>query len=576
MGVMKKAVLIITLIIMAGAGFYFFGQKRALAPVQNSPSVPGENIPVIIVPHFDTFSAKRSEILNYVGGKYKPETVVVVSVDHYNSGQSDITTAEKTWLFSSGNVSSNASLTKKLSDSGIAGSDETAFLEEHGITNVLPDIRDNLSENILPIIIKDTTKREDVDKLADWIKSNCSDCLVVASVDFSHYQPNALAKIHDSYSIQALASLDADKTWAAETDSPQTLYLAEQVAKIAKSDNFHLYYNSNSGEIIGNDDAQTTSVVLGYYSDKLTETAIAPLTSFVIAGDAMFDRDVWSGFKTAGLKTIFDNFGTRVFRGVDCPVINMEGPVSSVPVAGTPRVSLNFNFQPEVPSVLKYLNVGAVSLANNHTNNAGTSGFASTKTKLTESGIKYFGQPSGFDSSASILRIDGPIPATIIGIMTLSSFDESAIETVIKSEKFAGRTVIIFPHWGTEYAPKHSLSQERMAKGWIAAGADLIIGSHPHVTEDFQLVDGKPVIYSLGNFVFDQFFSDATQQGLVVAGTITTDKIILSFLPTIEHKIKPQFMTGSAKTDKLKTIFDINSEIGFKRISSDTIEISRQ
>ncbi|PIU24317.1 hypothetical protein COT12_01655, partial [Candidatus Berkelbacteria bacterium CG08_land_8_20_14_0_20_39_8] len=236
---------------------------------------------------------------------------------------------------------------------------------------------------------------------------------------------------------------------------------------------------------------------------------------------------------------------------------------------------MSFNFQPQVPSVLSYLNVGAVSLANNHTNNAGNSGFATTKSMLSKSEIKYFGQPQGFNKDASILQIDGPIPTTIIGIMALDSFDQAAMESSIKVEKAAGCTIIIFPHWGTEYAPKHSISQEQLAKSWISAGADIIIGSHPHVVEDFQLIDGKPVIYSLGNFVFDQFFSQETQEGLVVAGTISKDKITLTFLPTVEKKVKPQFMTGNAKTAKIESIFDINSETGFIKKNGDTIEITR-
>lgn len=548
--------------------------NKALAPGKSSPTASGQNIPVVIVPHFNDFASKRAELLKQVGSIYKPETAIVVSVNHFNTGNTNITTAEKTWTLNGGNVSADSILVKKLAESGIASSDENAFSQEHGITNVLPDVRDNISGNILPIIIKDTTPRDQVDKLESWIDSNCKDCMIIASVDFSHYQLGAIAKVHDQFSIQALKNIDADKIWAAETDSPQTLYLAQKVAAKNKATNFNLFYNSNSGEVGKNDDAETTSVVLGYYSIKAVEKKAEASTSFVIAGDAMFDRNVWQTYQP-DLKNIFSNFGTRVFRGVDAPIINLEGPVSSTSHPGIQTGGMSFNFQPQVPSVLKYLNVGEVSLANNHTNNAGASGFTTTKSMLEKSDIKYFGQPEGFDKDASVLRIFGPVPTTFIGIMALDDFDETALEAKIKSEKAAGQTVIIFPHWGTEYAPKHSSSQESMAKSWISAGADIIIGSHPHVTEDFQIVNGKPVEYSLGNFVFDQFFSDETQQGLVVAGTITKDKITLSFLPTVEKTIKPQFMVGEQKINKIKTILDINSEQGFKKISSDTIEISR-
>ena len=368
-----------------------------------------------------------------------------------------------------------------------------------------------------------------------------------------------------------------------ETDSPQSLYLAAKIAEKNGAKNFNLFYNSNSGAEAKNDDAETTSVVLGYYSDKKAATQqLEPSTSFVIAGDAMFDRNVWQRSKTAGFKSIFDNFGTRVFGGVDAAILNLEGPVSEKPIPGIQTGGMSFNFQPEIPSILKWLNVNAVSLANNHTNNAGASGFTSTKKMLEKSNIKYAGLPEGY-SEASVLRVDGELPLTMISIMTLEDFDQAALVEKIKAEKAADRFVMVYPHWGTEYAPKHSASQKQMAKEWILAGADLVVGSHPHVTQDFEIIDpfdsaqdkGKPVIYSLGNFVFDQFFSEETQQGLILAGTITKEKITLTFLPTKEKQVKPELMRGVEKTDKLKTILDINSEAGFKKISSDTIEITR-
>jgi poly-gamma-glutamate synthesis protein (capsule biosynthesis protein) len=288
----------------------------------------------------------------------------------------------------------------------------------------------------------------------------------------------------------------------------------------------------------------------------------------------MFDRSVWHYYKDKGLKSIFSNFGERVFRGADLSLLNLEGPISATEIDDDWQSgSLVFNFPPETPSVLKYLNINSVSLANNHTNNAGNLGFTNTKKVLDEAGINYFGKPSGYDES-SVLRIDGEIPISIIGIMAIDNFDNQPLLAKISAEKSAGRKVIIFPHWGVEYAPKHSISQERLAQSWISAGADLVVGSHPHVTQDFEIIEGKPVIYSLGNFVFDQFFSQETQEGLVIAGTITDSKITLSFLPTREKSVRPEFIRGEEKINKIKTVLDINSEVGFKKISSDTIKIS--
>lgn len=581
---MKKIVIIVIfLAIIVGAYFYFQSRSKGggtfweWEPLKFTPE---SRISAVIIPHFDTFADKRAELLKGVAGKVWPRKIILVSVNHFNAGGNDIITADKNWQLSAGKVYSDQELVKKLVDSGKAAENLAAFDNEHGINNIIPDLRANFPDvSILPIIIKDKASREKIDDLSAWITENCPECLLVASVDFSHYCPRALAHVHDNFSIQALSNLDQDKIWQAETDSPQTLYLAAKLAESEQAKNFHLYYNSNSGDASGNDDAEVTSVVLGYYGSAESENPPAagePSSTFVIAGDAMFDRNVWHNYKGIGLKKIFANFGTRPFRGADLSLLNLEGPISASEIDDDWKSgSMVFNFPPETSSVLKYLNVGAVSLANNHSANAGASGLANTKKVLGDAGIKYFGQAEGFDKVASTVRLDGPIPLSVIGVMALSDFDETALEAKIKTEKSAGRAVIIFPHWGEEYKESHVASQESLAEKWIAAGADLTVGSHPHVTEDFEIIDGKPIIYSLGNFVFDQFFSTETQEGLVIAGTISKDKITLSFLPTREKVVKPEFMTGAAKTAKIKTFLDINSESGFKKISSDTIEIPR-
>jgi poly-gamma-glutamate synthesis protein (capsule biosynthesis protein) len=565
------------LVLTATIIFYFYSAdfRRTVNQVEVRVT-GGENIPVVVVPHFDFAKEERLSLLKDISEKSSPKTLVLVSVNHFNTGSGQIISTNRDWQVAAGEILSAQKLERKLVDDGLAVDDELAFTNEHGITNLLADIYQTFpSVPVLPIIIKDTTNKEKIDQLSDWLGSECKDCLLVSSVDFSHYCPRALANVHDQYSIQALTKLDKEKIWLAETDSPQTLYLSVKISEKQKGKNFQLVYHANSADPSKTDDTETTSVVLGYYTDEelpgleVTE----PSTSFVIAGDAMFDRSVWHYFKDKGLQSIFSNFGERVFRGVNLSLLNLEGPISATEIDDDWQSgSLVFNFPPETTSVLKYLNINSVSLANNHTNNAGNSGFANTKKVLDEAGINYFGKPNGFDES-SILRIDGEMPISIIGIMAIDNFDNQPLLAKISAEKSAGRKVIIFPHWGVEYAPKHSISQERLARSWISAGADLIVGSHPHVTQDFEIIEGKPVIYSLGNFVFDQFFSTETHEGLVIAGTITDSKIILSFLPTQEKSVKPEFLRGDKKVEKIKTFFNIDAETGFKKLSSDTIEI---
>ena len=123
----------------------------------------------------------------------------------------------------------------------------------------------------------------------------------------------------------------------------------------------------------------------------------------------------------------------------------------------------------------------------------------------------------------------------------------NGIEELIKQEKSKNNFIIVLPHWGNEYEIKHSASQEKLAKAWIAAGADLIIGAHPHVIQDAQIINNKLVIYSLGNFIFDQMFSAETQKGLILSGIINNEKIKIVLTPVVSKKMKPEIMRGSER-----------------------------
>jgi poly-gamma-glutamate synthesis protein (capsule biosynthesis protein) len=167
------------------------------------------------------------------------------------------------------------------------------------------------------------------------------------------------------------------------------------------------------------------------------------------------------------------------------------------------------------------------------------------------------GLGSGIDQT-SIARLDNEkVKVSVVAVNTLNTFD--SIEKSIKSEKENGAKVIIFPHWGTEYSSANTEKQRTLAHNWIDAGADLIIGSHPHVMENAELYKNKPIFYSLGNFIFDQNFSKETQRGLILAGSFSGDKINLVLLPTAIVNFQPELLRGGEKT---KIIGDFRRELG--------------
>lgn len=522
----------------------------------------------IILPHFDFAREQRQAYIKKISNEITPKKIVILSVDHFGDGN-QITTTDKEWDFANNEVKIDKALFQSLLAIGIENN-QNVFLNEHGIKNILPELVQAYPEaEFLPIIIGGNIS---IDKTEDFFTNLyrlCPDSLIVGSVDFSHYNPNSLAQIHDQFSLSALSSLDEEKAYNAETDSPQIMYIATKWAKTKGNKGFEVYAKGNSGDSLKDDEIETTSYIIGKFSKS---TSDEQSSTFLIGGDVMLDRLINHKFSAAGIENVFSNLGKRVFWGSDMATINLEGPISDKPIIDDISVdNLVFNFPPESIGALKYLNINSVSLANNHTGNAGASGLQNTKSVLQNDNIKSFGEPSGL-SEMSVARLDGNIPMSIIGINFLPNYDLDEIGNKIKTEKEAGRFVIVYPHWGNEYQNSHNKNQQMLAERMIDDGADIIVGSHPHVIQDTQVYKGKPIIYSLGNFVFDQTFSKETQQGLLLGGVIYKDRIELSFFPTEQKNLKPQLAKDSTRQNILSKIFSGND---YKKLRSDTIVLSR-
>jgi hypothetical protein len=120
-----------------------------------------------------------------------------------------------------------------------------------------------------------------LDALLVKIKAVCGfDCLLVASVDFSHYLPATLADTHDAFSLKNLQNLDFENIFKSEIDSPQSLYLLIKFALSKSAQKWTLFAHTNSGYISQNPDLETTTHVFGYYSygassKSLTQTSVS-------------------------------------------------------------------------------------------------------------------------------------------------------------------------------------------------------------------------------------------------------------------------------------------------------------
>ena len=213
----------------------------------------------------------------------------------------------------------------------------------------------------------------------------------------------------------------------------------------------------------------------------------------------------------------------------DIAVANFENPAPNVSTYHTSGT--RFTADPRLIPGLVGAGIDYVSIANNHIGDAGDIGILQTIANLKKNGLKYSG--AGKDLAAArkpaILKAGGTTVA-ILGYDAIakgyfagpdevgsSQLSIKRAKVDIKKARAAGADlVIVFPHWGTEYKNKPFQAQQELARAIIDAGADMIIGNHAHWVGAVEIYKGKPIWYALGNFVFDQTWSEPTMEGITL------------------------------------------------------------
>jgi poly-gamma-glutamate synthesis protein (capsule biosynthesis protein) len=229
----------------------------------------------------------------------------------------------------------------------------------------------------------------------------------------------------------------------------------------------------------------------------------------------------------------------QLLRGVDTVLGNLEGPIVARKITGD--APQRFGFDPSVAGLLSSLKINLVSLANNHALDQGPPGLAETRRHLRKADVRFIGAPSDC----------GPVfvdqePFVFLGFNEVGrkvcSLDALA-RAVGKTRAARPRGLIVVTiHWGSEYVKTHTWWQEELAHALVDAGADLVVGHHPHVVQDIELYRGRLVLYSLGNFIFDQYFPADTRQGLAVGLTAFDEAVQYCFLPFQSSQSQPKLM----------------------------------
>ncbi len=475
-------------------------------------------ISTVIAPHHDIVADVRRSMFEEIADEINGKTIILVSPNHYNAGNAIIQTRLQTFDTRDGAVEVDHDLLAAAEELG-AVQEFGGFSNEHGIYTILPDIAAVLPDSkVLPLVIKPEVSEAEMEDLVDGLHGECGSCVMVASADFSHYQPFALSELHDRSTIRALQDFDTSFiTNNAEVGPPHILSIGMMWADKNRSNMFELFDHTNSTSEEQFHFSEGTSHVFGWYEWGATPSPTEHV-SFTFVGDVSVSGSV-AQVGRESYEDVVSQLGDRVLWGSDLTIGNLEGPLTEL----APVNELNLVQDPAAAPVYSFLRFNALMINNNHIRDAGDAGVSDTQQNLEFFDIEAF----GLADTPSVSTGDG-LELHVLGYNTENP-DPDFNQKITDFEDKDSRTVV-YVHWGRDFQVAASDEQRSLAESWIEAGADLVIGTGSHVISEVEIHKKVPIIYGLGNFLFDDSFNP-DKQGLVISGEFSDDS--LTILPSL-------------------------------------------
>lgn len=529
----------------------------------SAPSVTTVTKPVIggIVPHHllaGKYIATFFETLK----KQKPSVVVIIGPDHFSRGRGKISATARDWKTPFGEVRTDTKLLNTLREKVSITIDEEVIKEEHSVYGVVPFVARSLPKTeVIALALRGDMTSEESQEFARVLGEVLpKDAVVIASIDFSHYQRVEVADFHDELSRAVIQSFDYDRLKNLEIDSIPSLETLLRYLELRGAQKIATSFSDNSERITGaRDVVETTSYFIPFFvAGEKQSVAFASTLNF---GDMMLDRSVAKAMGGKGIPYLLDplagNEG-RFFAGVDITAANLEGPFADV--RRPTEKSIAFRFDPVLIPQLQEYGFNLFTLANNHSVDMAYAGDSETRNHLRDAGIDFYGHQYKIADDSYLLKEVGGVKLAYVGVNdTHPNTDiDAAIALVQKGEQEAD-FVILNVHWGIEYETTSHPRQQTLAHQFIDAGADVILGHHPHVTQEIEVYNERPIFYSMGNFIFDQYFSVPTQEGYAVGLTFTKGdrtEIHAYLFPLQGEKSAVRLKSPSERRVFIRTYFD--------------------
>lgn len=297
----------------------------------------------------------------------------------------------------------------------------------------------------------------------------------------------------------------------------------------------------------------------------------ADSTTIIFAGDVLIADAMERYYDTEGVTRLVSEELLEEMINADICMVNNEFQFSN---RGTPMEDKQFTFQtdPKYVQILKNMGVDIVSLANNHSLDFGTEALQDTFITLDGAGILYAGAGDTKERAEELQIIEvngqkfGFLAATrVIPVSQwnvefgqpglFATYDDTRLVECIEAAKEVCDFLTVYVHWGIEREAYPQDYQTNIAKNCFEAGADLVIGAHPHVLQGIEFMDGKPVFYSLGNYIFAQTIA---KTALVKVEIFEDGEVTYSLIPAYAKDGQTKVFEGAEAEALFKYMNEIS------------------
>ncbi|KKM12839.1 hypothetical protein SY88_01415 [Clostridiales bacterium PH28_bin88] len=287
--------------------------------------------------------------------------------------------------------------------------------------------------------------------------------------------------------------------------------------------------------------------------------------TLAVVGDVLLDRAVGNAIQRHGPDYPWEQTG--LLAEADIALANLETSVSTRGKAQDKKWT--FRSKPETLDGVARAGIDIVTLANNHALDFGEQALLDTLEHLRSRGIAYIGAGANMDEARApyITDVNGHVVA-FLGFTVVtpqgweagkqkpgvnSGWDNKAMFAAVEQAKKQADFVVVYMHWGVEREDQPSKAQRYLGRRLVEAGADLVVGSHPHNLQGIEFYQGAPVVYSLGNFVFTDSGVPKTLETGILSVKVEDGRITeMALTPYIISAGRPVRLEG----DKAKAVLN--------------------